>query len=132
MLKPVELEIELFCRGLRIEGASSDARPIGRTRAGLGSGLELILTGGRKPIWMNAPVVEPFAQRSPFVLRGTRIVDERDGLEYTVDIPPEPHWYSRQTSSEVPMSRIGVLQGNYLGINVGSRCAFWGVDDARA
>jgi len=132
VLKPVELEIELFCRGLRIEEAQVDGRPIGRTRAGLGSGLEIILTGGRKPIWMNAPVVEAFARRSPFVLRGSRIVDERDGIEYEIAIPPEPRWYSRYTSSDVPMSRIGVLQGNYLGIYVGSRCAFWAADDSRA
>jgi hypothetical protein len=133
MLKPVELEIELFCRGLRIDPAAiDDARPIGRTRAGLGSGLELILTGGRKKIWVNAPVTEPFAQRSPFVLRGESILDERDGLAYPVEIPTEPAWYSRFTSSDVAMSRIGVLQGNYLGIYVGSRCAFWAGDDSQA
>jgi hypothetical protein len=132
VLKPVELEIELFCRGLRIEQSHDDARPIGRTRAGLGSGLEIILTGGRKPIWMNAPVVERFAQHSPFVLRDTSIVDERDDIAYPIRIPPEPKWYSRYTSADVPMSRIGVLQGNYLGIYVGSRCAFWGGNAASA
>jgi hypothetical protein len=133
VLKPVELEIELFCRGLRIESeARNEGRPIGRTRAGLGSGLELILTGGSKRIWVNVPVVEPFARRSPFVLRGDIVVDERDGLAYPIEIPPEPAWYSRYTSSDVPMSRIGVLQGNYLGIYIGSRCAFWAADDSQA
>lgn len=133
MLKPVELEIELFCRGLRIDPATiENARPIGRTRAGLGSGLELILTGGRKKIWMNVPVTEAFAQHSPFVLRDGCVVDERDGFAYPIEIPPEPEWYSRFTSSDVPMSRIGVLQGNYLGIYVGSRCAFWAADDSQA
>jgi hypothetical protein len=126
VLKPVELEIELFCRGMRIEEWLGDGRPIGRTRAGLGSGLELVLTGGRKPIWINVPVVESFAARSPFVLRPGRIVDERSGIEYPIDIPAEPRWYTRCTSSEVPMNRIGVLQGNYLGIYIGSRCAYWG------
>ena len=131
MLKSVELEIELFCRGMRIDepGTSGDARPIGRTRAGLGSGLEIILTGGRKPIWVNVPVVEQFAQSSPFVLRRTgdaaHVHDQRSGVDYPVSIPPEPRWYSCTTSSDVPMSRIGVLQGNYLGIYVGSRCAYW-------
>ncbi len=56
MLSPVELEIELFCRGMRL-GASctvaEDGRRISRTRAGLGSGLELIIPGPRKPIWVN-------------------------------------------------------------------------------
>lgn len=132
MLKPVELEIELFCRGLRISDDPANARPIGRTRAGLGSGLEIVLTGGRKKIWMNAPVLEPFAQHSPFVLRGESVIDERDGSAYPIEIPPEPKWYSRFTSSDVPMSRVGVLQGNYLGIYVGSRCAFWGTDALEA
>ncbi|MFL6244763.1 MAG: radical SAM protein [Thermoanaerobaculia bacterium] len=124
-MKPVELEIELFCRGMRIGDTHRDGRPIGRTRAGLGSGLEVILTGGRKPIWVNVPVVESFARRSPFVLQTSTILDERDGAEYPVDLPAEPEWYSRCTSSDVPMSRIGVLQGNYLGIYIGSRCAYW-------
>ncbi len=91
MLKPVELEIELFCRGLRLESdGRQDGRPIGRTRAGLGSGLEIILTGGTKPIWVNVPVVEPFARQSPFVLTGTTLLDERDGSVYAIEIPPEP------------------------------------------
>ena len=130
MLKPVELEIELFCRGMRIDEShgAGDARPIGRTRAGLGSGLEIVIPGARKKIWMNVPVVEPFAQHSPFVLRNSdapSILDERSGYRYPIEIPTEPRWYTRATSSEIPMNRIGVLQGNYLGIYVGSRCAYW-------
>lgn len=39
-----------------------------RTRAGLGSGLELILPGG---LWTNVPVAEPFAARSPYVIART-------------------------------------------------------------
>ena len=131
VMKPVELEIELFCRGMRIED-QTDGRPVGRTRAGLGSGLEIVLTGGPKPIWVNVPVVEPFARQSPFVLRGTTLHDERDGAEYRVEIPPEPQWYSRHTSSDVLMSRVGVLQGNYLGIYIGSRCAYWMAKDSQA
>ena len=126
MLKTVELEIELFCRGMRIDQWLGEGRPIGRTRAGLGSGLELVLTGGRKPIWINVPVAESFAARSPFVLGSGAILDERSGIAYPVEIPPEPRWYTRCTSSEVPMNRIGVLQGNYLGIYVGNRCGYWG------
>jgi len=132
MFKPVELEIELFCRGMRIdESAMSDSegRPINRTRAGLGSGLEMILLGRPKNIWINVPVVERFAEVSPFVLRRREetlfVRDERDEAEYLVMIPPEPKWYSRNTSSDVPMNRIGVLQGNYLGIYVSHRCLYW-------
>ena len=140
MLKPVELEIELFCRGMRIDNSTGEGRSISRTRAGLGSGLELILRGGRKDIWVNVPVVEPFAQHSPFLLRrrsdatGDRfvIVDGRDAAEYPVEVPPEPKWYSRHTSSDVLMSRIGVLQGNYVGIYVSTRCAYWTANAAMA
>ena len=132
MLKPVELEIELFCRGMRIGESchtAEDGRRISRTRAGLGSGLEIVIPSTPKPIWVNVPVVEPFALRSPFVLdtsAGRYLVnDTRDGADYDVTIPPEPAWYSRDTSADVPMSRVGVLQGNYLGIYISNRCLYW-------
>ncbi len=126
MFKPVELEIELFCRGMRI--SESAGRRITRTRAGLGSGLEIVIPAKSKDIWVNVPVVEPFAQRSPFVLEDDEVVDTRDGAHYPIEIPAEPEWYSRKTSSGVEMSRIGVLQGNYLGIYVSARCLYWKSD----
>ena len=102
VLKPVELEIELFCRGLRFDESvltGGDTRPINRTRAGLGSGLEMVLIGRPKNIWVNVPVLERFAQQSPFVLlrrdESLFVRDERDQHEYPVLIPPEPRWYSR-------------------------------------
>jgi hypothetical protein len=131
VLKPVELEIELFCRGMRLHpSVASDVAPIHRTRAGLGSGLELILPAEQKPIRVNVPVVEPFALRSPLALHqdgeaGVRIVDWRDGAEYPVELAAEPAWYARGTTSGTQMCRIGVLQGNYLGIYVSNRCLYW-------
>jgi sodium-dependent dicarboxylate transporter 2/3/5 len=132
MLKPVELEIELFCRGMRIDPSShtgDDGRRITRTRAGLGSGLEIVIPAKPKGIWVNVPVVENFAQHSPFVLHRTddryAIADTRNGSEYSVRIPPEPEWYSRRTKSGIEMSRVGVLQGTYLGIYVSNRCLYW-------
>jgi hypothetical protein len=95
MFKPVELEIELFCRGMRI--SESAGRRITRTRAGLGSGLEIVIPAKSKDIWVNVPVVEPFAQRSPFVLEDDEVVDTRDGAHYPIEIPAEPEWYSRKT-----------------------------------
>jgi hypothetical protein len=135
MLKPVELEIELFCRGMRVSPEThSGARRISRTRAGLGSGLEIILPATPKPIWVNVPVVEPFAASSPFELHSCRdrayIVDARTTHEYAIEIPQEPAWYSRLTTSGIPMHRIGVLQGNYLGIYVSTRCAYWNLGNA--
>lgn len=133
MLKPVELEIELFCRGMRIDASchtSDNARRITRTRAGLGSGLEIIIPGKPKPIWVNVPVVERFARDSVFTLREFDdrycIIDARTNEGYEVTIPSEPAWYSRNTSADVPMSRVGVLQGNYLGIYISNRCLYWG------
>ena len=132
MLKPVELEIELFCRGMRIDDScktGSHARRIARTRAGLGSGLEIVIPARPKSIWVNVPVNEPFAQHSVFQLHrnglDTFILDSRNGDAYAADIPPEPAWYSRKTSSGIEMSRIGVLQGNYLGVYVSNRCLYW-------
>jgi sodium-dependent dicarboxylate transporter 2/3/5 len=139
MLLPVELEIELFCRGMRIDESCSlgdDGRRVSRTRAGLGSGLEIVLPAPRKPIWVNVPVVESFVSSSPLCLVKHReeylIFDERTGDAYPVRIPEEPAWYSRQTSSGVSMSRVGVLQGNYLGVYVSNACLFWASRPPRA
>lgn len=130
-----ELEIDLFCNGLRLSpDASLDgARAISRTRAGLGSGLELVIPTGswlKEAIWVNVPVEEPFAKRSPYVLSGSYeqghwLTDERSGTRHHVEVPRAPRWYSRLTSSDTPMSRIGVLQGTYLAIYVNPVCAFW-------
>jgi hypothetical protein len=131
-LSPVELEIELFCRGMRIDASCSvgeDGRRIARTRAGLGSGLEIVLPSTPRPLWVNVPVVEAFAKTSPLrlVREGRRysIQDDRVGETYSVVVPSEPAWYSRTTSSGTPMSRVGVLQGNTLGVYVSSSCLLW-------
>jgi hypothetical protein len=137
-LNACELEIDLFCRGLRVppEVPLDGARGVSRTRAGLGSGLEIVIPTNSwlKPeIWMNAPVVEAFAQRSPYSLEwsaldGYAVSDARNGSRYPVRLPAEPLWYRRLTSCDVPMSRVGVLQGTYLGIYINPVCTFWNYD----
>lgn len=133
-LNPCELEIDLFCKGLRIGESchlEEDGRILARTRAGLGSGLELVIPGirGGKEVWMNAPVVEAFAKKSPYVIEkgsaGYEVRDERGGRPYPVRIPPNPRWYDRTTSKGTPMSRIGVLQGTYLGVYISDVCLYW-------
>ncbi len=134
-LNACELEIDLFCRGLRVpeDVSLSGARGVSRTRAGLGSGLEVVIPAAsylKDEIWVNVPVVEPFARASPYrltggPLEGYAIVDDRDAARHPVRLPREPAWYARQTSSDITMNRIGVLQGTYLGIYVNSMCAFW-------
>jgi hypothetical protein len=131
-LNPCELEIDLFCKGMRIDASCSleaDGRRILRTRAGLGSGLEIIIPGPRKDIWVNVPVEEPFAQRSPYSLvhdSGQYVLrDDRHMLAYAIRLSSEPGWYDRETSSGVPMHRVGVMQGTYLGIYISNSCGFW-------
>ena len=51
--------------------------------------------------------------------------DDRSQVRYAIEIPPEPAWYARSTSRGIPMNRIGVLQGTYLGIYINMVCTFW-------
>jgi hypothetical protein len=133
---PGELQIELFCRGVRIDPSctlQADARAIARTRAGLGSGLEMIVPGPLKDLWLNAPVEEDFAADSPFLLArgadGYVVHDLRNAETYPVRLPPEPAWYRAATSRGTAMKEIGVLQGTYLGVYVSNSCMFWYRDD---
>ncbi len=132
MLNPCELEIDLFCKGMRIDPScmlEREGRWLARTRAGLGSGLELVIPGDSKDIWVNVPVEEDFVLDSPYLLvredSGYYICDKRNGCRYRVEVPPEPGWYMRRTSRGTPMHKVGVLQGTYLGIYIGPTCAFW-------
>jgi hypothetical protein len=131
-LNPGELEIALFCSGIKIDPGCTleeDARLLSRTRAGLGSGLELVIPGDLKDLWVNVPVEEDFVADTPFHLiaadGGYRVRDERNGSEYRVEIPEEPRWYTAKTSKGTPMHKVGVLQGTYLGIYVSNSCSFW-------
>jgi uncharacterized radical SAM superfamily protein len=134
-LNACELEIDLFCKGMVVpdDVDLTGARAVTRTRAGLGSGLEVVIPTGsflKSEIWVNVPVVEPFAKHSPYSLAGTpergyRIVDRRTDVRYPVRLPEAPSWSSWETSRDVPMTRIGVLQGTYLAIYANPVCAFW-------
>lgn len=130
-LNPCELEIDLFCKGARVDAAipSEELPALHRTRAGLGSGLELILPGPLKDIWVNVPTEEPFAQNSPYLLTKANgsfiLLHEPSERAYPVRIPPDPEWYSYKTSKGTLISRVGVLQGTYLGIYLSNTCHFW-------
>ena len=131
-LNPCELEIDLFCHGVRIDPSCTlelDARGFKRTRAGLGSGLELVIPGELKDVWCNIPVEEQFTARSPFLLRkeggAYQVVDVRGDEAYPVSLPPEPTWYEKLTSKGHKMASVGVLQGTYLGIYVSETCRYW-------
>ncbi len=126
---PALLKLDLYCRGLRLDDSclveEDGGRKVLRTRAGLGSGLELILPGG---LWTNVPVTEPFAHQSPYLLRraGGRYLLERDGSPVcAVTLSPRPDWYDAKAASGTPMTRIGTLQGTYLGIYQAKVCEYW-------
>lgn len=126
---PALVKLDLYCKGLRLDDScfieEDGGRKILRTRAGLGSGLELILPGG---LWTNAPVSEPFAARSPYTLHksGGKYHLYHDGSEVMeVDLSPRPGWYDRPTATGKPMTRIGTLQGTYLGIYPAKVCDYW-------
>jgi len=126
---PALLKLDLYCRGMRLDEScfveGDGGRQIMRTRAGLGSGLELVLPGG---LWTNVPVTETFARASPYLLRrdAGRYRLTRDGDDIApVRLSPRPEWYDRRTTSGRPMTRVGTLQGTYLGIYPAQVCDFW-------
>ena len=126
---PALLKLDLYCKGLRLDDSAyveeDGGRKILRTRAGLGSGLELILPGG---LWTNVPVTEPFAARSPYPLHrleGAYSLRREGAFVAPVRLSPRPAWYERATASAKPMTRIGTLQGTYLGIYQAKVCEYW-------
>jgi hypothetical protein len=143
---PALLKLDLYCRGMRMDDScfieEDGGRKILRTRAGLGSGLEAILPGG---LWTNIPVTEPFAQASPYVLHreNGRYVIRRHGADgganagsawtrgpdgeeiAEIHLSPRPGWYERKTATGKLMTRIGSLQGTYLGIYPAKVCEYW-------
>ena len=127
-VNPAYLKLDLFCRGMTIDDTASldeDGRAILRTRAGLGSGLEIVIPPG---LHTNVPVLEPWARKSPYRLHkeeGRYGVRREGELVTEVALPTQPRFYTERTSSGKVMSSIGVLQGTYLGIYPGEVCHFW-------
>ncbi len=128
-LNPAELKIDLLCRGVRVDRSCNLGKSFERTRTGLGSGLEMILPGGRRDLWVNAPVAENFVGRTPYRLRleggQYEVLDERQDRSYRVRLALKPDWYDRVTARGTTMSRIATLQGTCLSVHVGHTCGFW-------
>jgi len=126
---PALLKLDLYCKGARVDEScfieEDGGRKILRTRAGLGSGLELILPGG---LWTNVPVSESFAADSPYEVKrenGTYRIYLDDQPVSDVTLSPRPPWYDEKCASGKPMTQIGTLQGTYLGIYQAKVCEYW-------
>ncbi len=127
---PGLLKLDLYCRGAHLDDSlhvtDEGGRPILRTRAGLGSGLELILPDD---LWTNVPVTETFVRRSPYVVRrrpdGAIWIDRGREPIAPVRLAPRPAWYERRTSSGKCMATVGTLQGTYLAIYPAKVCEYW-------
>ena len=107
---------------MHIEG--DGGRNVLRTRA-VWAWSRLILPGG---LWTNVPVTEGFAARSPYVIHrsaGGYSIRRDDEDIAAVRLSPRPGWYDDETTSGKPMTRIGTLQGTYLGIYQAKVCEYW-------
>jgi uncharacterized radical SAM superfamily protein len=126
---PGLLKLDLYCKGIRLSEScrveEDGGREIMRTRAGLGSGLEVILPGG---LYTNIPVVEEFTGRSPYELlreNGAYVIHRDSAPIAQVKLAPRPGWYGRRTFSGKKMSTVGSLQGTYLAIYPARVCDYW-------
>jgi len=134
-LNPGLLELDLFCKGMKIDGScelEKDARMVTRTRAGLGSGLEIIIPAHPEDIYMNVPLLEKFVKDSPYMLikRNGQYIIIKEGEDVAViRLPRQPAFYTQRTSNGALMSRVGTMQGTYLAIYPAQVCGYWKPED---
>jgi radical SAM protein (TIGR04043 family) len=111
----IELKAKIFCHGLRIApelwSELTDEDHYRHKRAGLSQGRFLrLFDGSGESTSVNAPVLEPFVERSPLWLEkredGTYAVREGDEVLAECEPFPWPRWYRRQTSEGQPMSSV--------------------------
>jgi hypothetical protein len=127
---PALLKLDLYCQGARLDPSclvtDDGGRPVLRTRAGLGSGLEVVLPHG---LWTNIPVSESFAQRSPYSVHrgdhGGYFLHYGDDIVLPLQLSPRPAWYDAKTRTGKRMTQIGTLQGTYLGVYPAKVCEYW-------
>ncbi len=132
-INPAELKIDLLCRGAVVDDScrlKEDGRPICNTRADLASGLEMILPGEMRELWVNVPVKEKFVEKSPYRLvrtpDGYQLRDESRRINCKVKLAPKADWYDTRTKRGIRMSQIGTLQGTILILRLGTQQRFWG------
>jgi uncharacterized radical SAM superfamily protein len=134
-LNPGLLELDLFCKGMKIDKScnlENDARMVTRTRAGLGSGLEIIIPAHPENIYMNVPLLEKFVKDSPYTLikRDGQYIVTREGRDISaIRLPKQPAFYTQKTSNGTLMSRVGTMQGTYLAVYPAQVCGYWKPED---
>ncbi len=134
-LNPGLLELDLFCKGMKIDKSCDlehDARMVTRTRAGLGSGLEIIIPAHPEDIYTNVPLFEKFVKDSPYTLikRDGQYSVTREGRDVSViRLPRQPAFYTQKTSNGTLMSRVGTMQGTYLAVYPAQVCGYWKPED---
>ena len=122
------LKLELFCRGIRVDEScllGEESRGFLRTRAGLGSGLEVVLPNR---VHVNAPVLEKWVEGTPYAIHredGRYLIRKEGDFITHVRVPRRPAFYDMRTSGGKLMSSIGVMQGTYLGIYPTRVCHHW-------
>ena len=134
-LNPGLLELDLFCNGMKIDQSCDlehDARMVTRTRAGLGSGLEIIIPSQPEDIYMNVPLLEKFVKDTPYTLikRDGQYIIIKEGKDVAViRLPRQPAFYTQKTSNGTLMSRVGTMQGTYLAVYPAQVCGYWKPED---
>jgi radical SAM protein (TIGR04043 family) len=125
-----KLKLQLLSSGTRVSPAARRALkdPL-RVRSGSCGGADLVLPDGSL---VNAPVSEPFAASSPFLVdadsEGLFLERVREGSTTRVSrlgVVPQPAYYSETSSEGLPLRRIGQLCSDRLGVGMTNFCQFW-------
>jgi biotin synthase-related radical SAM superfamily protein len=125
---PGYLKLDLMLKGVRIGAAALAAsEALGDLVSDFGSmgDLDIVLPEGTR---VSVPFAKDFAHRSPYLLTKEdgrfqiRHGDERVQVEWD----PPSEFYRASTSSGVPLSRIGVIHGQYLALAPNRACSFIG------
>jgi len=137
-----QLKAKLFCHGLRVPddiwSDISDANHYKHKRAGVSNGRFFRLRDGLSFTVVNAPVLEPFVERSPLHLtkEGVRYrIYEGDDVIADCEPVAWPRWYQKTTSTGVPMSLVvsahstgslytAIYQGGCDYFSGGNECQF--------
>lgn len=152
LANPGFLKLELMRRGLRVEQDCLEPAeipaPSGRTTTlgmsaharnmfGNATDIDLILPGGT---WVTAPLSNQFIQPSPYLLRRSDAKcwlhwQPSDGQQnetiqpVCVQVVPPAAFYTRTTSTGLPLARLGTVHGSYLALSPIAQCSFVGTND---